>query len=95
MLASACTDFQAKALAINEVIISELGIVDEDKTYLSSTQYSGGPGFTMYEANNIIFKVAHGGQGSPEWLELGNELRATTQAKILERPINIVNTLWH
>ena len=79
MLASACTDFQAKAMAANEVIISELGIVDEEKTYLSSTHYSGGPGFTMYEAGHIIFKVSHGGQGSREWLELGNEFRATTQ----------------
>lgn len=78
-LAAVCSDFQAKAVTVNEVIISEVGIVDEEKTYLSSTQHSGGPGCTIYEANNIIFKVAHGGQGSTEWMELGNEFRASTQ----------------
>jgi len=78
-LAAVCSDFQAKAVTVNDVIISELGIVDEEKTYLSSTQHSGGPGCTIYEANNIIFKVAHGGQGSTEWMELGNEFRASTQ----------------
>jgi hypothetical protein len=39
-LAAVCSDFQSKALALNDVIISELGIVDEEKTYLSSSYYS-------------------------------------------------------
>ena len=79
LLASVASDFQARALAATEVIISELGTVDEEKTYLSSSYYSGGAGFTMYEVSNIVFKVAHGGQGSHEWMELGNEFRASTQ----------------
>ena len=78
-LAAVCSDFQAKAISVNDVIISELGTVDQEKTYLSSTYYSGGPGCTVYEANNIIFKVAHGGQGSAAWMELGNEFRSSSQ----------------
>ena len=79
LLASVCNDFHSKAIATNDVIISELGTVDEEKTYLSSTTITGGAGFTLYDEANIIFKVAHGGQGTPEWMELGNEFRASTQ----------------
>lgn len=78
-MASVCSDFHAKAQATNDIIISELSIIDNEKTYLPSTKYSAGEGFTMYEAHNIMFKVGHSGQGSSHWIELGNEFRSTTQ----------------
>lgn len=62
-----------------EIIISELAVVEADKTYIESASLGfDDPNITVYEAKNITFTIAHGGQGSSSWLELGNELRHTT-----------------
>jgi hypothetical protein len=76
---SVTQDFHDEAERIVETIISELALVDSDKTFVASAALSfEDPDITVYEVKNITFTIAHGGQGSRSWLDLGNELRHTT-----------------
>jgi hypothetical protein len=76
---SVTADFHDATERIVEIIISELAMVEADKTYIESAILGfEDPNITVYEAQNITFTIAHGGQGSASWLELGNELRHTT-----------------
>lgn len=63
----------------NDLRWQELSLVPEDKTFLPSLRSSleNSPEFTKYEVQNIEFTIAHGGQGTESWQELGNELRHT------------------
>jgi len=72
-LAAVSRDFHDQAKATMMLIISELGIVEEQKTHMSL--HSGDALVTTYDVLNIIYQVAHGGQASQSWKDLGNELR--------------------
>lgn len=72
-LAGVSRDFHDTARRIMEIIISELATLEGQKTFLPIN--SGEQLLTVYDVQNVIYKVAHGGQGSQSWKELGNELR--------------------
>ena len=76
LLANVIADFREKADYFNRIIISELALVSDEKTFLPRAFKSNDDAnFTIYGVQNIEFRVANGGQGSKSWVELGNELR--------------------
>ena len=84
MIANVVQDFQESSSRFLQIIISELGVKSSERTLKTGTRSD--EKFTFYEVQNIMFKVAHGGQGSASWLELGNEFRHSMQVFRCHQP---------